>query len=64
MHQEKRIRPEGLNDLLSHDCRAKEYYLTLPEDAQGMLQQHTTGIHSLEDMRSKTAHMCHKPPQS
>lgn len=41
----------NLNDLLSHDSSAKEFYLRQPEDVQGRMQQNSQSICSVEHMR-------------
>lgn len=61
MSQPNQHRAEGLGDLLSHDFRAKEFFLTLPEDGQGVLQQHSDHIRSIEDMRRFTSGLPAKP---
>ena len=42
----------GLNELLSTSPAAKAYFMSLPEDAQGTILQHSDRVHSLEDLRS------------
>lgn len=40
----------GLNDLLKNNTEAKDLFLKLPENVQGMLQQNTFHINSLQDL--------------
>ena len=40
----------NLNDLLAKDERAKQFFLTLPEDAQGALIQNTCQIHNADEL--------------
>ncbi len=41
----------GLNDLLSQNRQAKDYFLSLPDYIQGMIQQRTDRIHSEDTLR-------------
>lgn len=42
----------NLNELISRDSEAKEFYLRQPEDVQGRMQQSTQSIRCVESMRS------------
>ena len=42
---------KNLNDVLSSNQKAKQYFLTLPENVQGALIQNTNQIHNLDDLR-------------
>ena len=39
-----------LDNLLSRDSQAKDYFMALGEAEQGMLRQRSNEIHSLDDM--------------
>lgn len=52
MRQNDRISTNALDDLLCKDPTAKEYFMALGEDAQGMLRQRSDQIHTLKDMHS------------
>ncbi len=41
----------NLNDLLAKDERAKQFFLSLPEDIQGSLIQNTNEIHNADELR-------------
>lgn len=43
-------KPHGLQQLLDNNKEAKEFFLKLPEDVQGMLYQNTFKINSLKDL--------------
>ena len=40
----------NLNDLLAKDNKAKQFFLSLPEDAQGALIQSTYQIHNADEL--------------
>lgn len=40
----------NLNELLALNYCAKQYFMTLPEDAQGALIQNTQSIHTEEEL--------------
>lgn len=40
----------NLNDLLAKDAKAKQFFLTLPEDVQGSLIQSTHQIHNADEL--------------
>ncbi|WP_312645706.1 hypothetical protein [Hydrogenoanaerobacterium sp.] len=40
----------GLNDLLSQSASAKEYFMSLPDYIQGMIQQRTGNIQSEDEL--------------
>lgn len=40
----------NLNDLLAKDNKAKQFFLSLPEDAQGALIQSTHQIHNADEL--------------
>ena len=40
----------NLNDLLLKDSKAKQFFLSLPEDAQGALIQCTHQIHNADEL--------------
>ena len=40
----------NLNDLLSKDREAKQFFLTLPENIQGALIQSTNDIHNADEL--------------
>ena len=40
----------NLNDLLAKDNKAKQFFLSLPEDAQGALIQCTYQIHNADEL--------------
>lgn len=40
----------NLNDLLAKDSKAKQFFLTLPENAQGALIQNTHQIHNADEL--------------
>lgn len=42
---------QGLQGLLSESASAKEYFLSLPEYVQGMIQQRSTSIQSEDELR-------------
>lgn len=44
------IRLKNLNDLLAKDAKAKQFFLTLPENAQGALIQSTNQIHNMDEL--------------
>lgn len=41
---------KNLNDLLARDQQAKQFFLTLPENAQGALIQNTNQIHNADEL--------------
>ena len=41
---------KNLNDLLAKDAKAKQFFLTLPENAQGALIQSTNQIHNMDEL--------------
>lgn len=42
---------KNLNDVLSSNQKAKQYFLTLPENVQGALIQNTNQIHNPDELR-------------
>ena len=40
----------NLNDLLAKDAKAKQFFLTLPEDVQGSLIQSTHQIYNADEL--------------
>lgn len=40
----------NLNDLLARDTKAKQFFLSLPENAQGALIQSTHQIHNADEL--------------
>lgn len=44
------IKPNRLDNLLSKDYSAKEYFMALGEAEQGMLRQRSNEIETLDDM--------------
>lgn len=40
----------SLNDLLSHDTRAKAYYMSLPDYVQGMMMQRSSNIQTSDSL--------------
>lgn len=40
----------GLNELLSADSRAKSYFMSLPDYVQGMIQQRSDNVHSMDEL--------------
>lgn len=49
MHNES-FEPNKLDNLLSENSQAKEYFMALGEAEQGMLRQRSNEVHSLDDM--------------
>ena len=47
----------NLNDLLSRDRVAKQYFLTLPENIQGALIQNTNEIHNADELYDQVRRM-------
>lgn len=48
----------NLNDLLSTNLDARQFFLTLPEDAQGALIQSSNSIHTVEDLQTLAERSC------
>ncbi len=44
------IKKNNLNSLLQNNREAKEFFLKLPENVQGMLYENTFHINSLQDL--------------
>jgi len=42
--------PTGLSEMLAKNGSAKEYFLSLPDYVQGMLQQRSGSIHSEDEL--------------
>lgn len=51
------IEPNKLDNLLSKNRTAKDYFMALGEAEQGMLRQRSNEIHSLEDMEEMAQHL-------
>lgn len=51
------IEPNRLDDLLSKDYSAKEYFMALGEAEQGMLRQRSNEIETLDDMERMAQHL-------
>lgn len=49
---DNRKKYNNANDLLMHDWRAKEYYLTFGEQAMGSVMLHSTQIGSYDDLKA------------
>lgn len=41
----------NIHNLLDNDPEAKEFFMSLPEDAQGVLIGHSNTIHSADEMK-------------
>lgn len=48
--EERGKKMKNLNDLLAKDKQAKQFFLTLPENVQGSLIQHTNDIHNTDEL--------------
>ncbi len=48
---EKRHYAKNLNALLSSSESAKTYFMALPDYIQGMIQQRTCDVHSMDELR-------------
>lgn len=42
----------NVNDLISEDKKAKEYFMTLPDYIQGEVNLHSDSIHSLNELQN------------
>lgn len=51
------IKPNRLDNLLSKDYSAKEYFMALGEAEQGMLRQRSNEIETLDDMERMAQHL-------
>lgn len=41
---------EGLNNLISQDAKAKEYFMSMPDYIQGMIIQRGQNIHNADEL--------------
>ena len=48
---DKRTYAKNLNALLSTSESAKTYFMALPDYVQGMIQQRTCDVHSMDELR-------------
>lgn len=49
---------DNLNDLLAEDVAARQFFLTLPEDAQGALIQSANDIHTRKELKALAETSC------